>query len=156
MNEKETKEVNSRIIKFRAWDKEKKLMIEGITLSDKTDAVLDVFEIMQFTGLKDKNGKEIYEGDIVMHPESVMSDMGEDKPNYLEKRIDSNFKYAGGSIGERRFGKEIKTVKWDNENCGFYPFSDSQNNCGHCGGGDIAKLVEVIGNVYENKKLLGN
>lgn len=68
----------NREIKFRAWDKENKLMFPHklIDQYDKDDFMLwgDIFsgqdktvELMQFTGLKDKNGKEIYEGDVVRY-----------------------------------------------------------------------------------------
>lgn len=73
----------SRIIKFRAWDGNKIIpedtviyFVEfdgtiwenkGNYLHDKLDSVGNEYELMQFTGLYDKNSKEIYEGDILKH-----------------------------------------------------------------------------------------
>jgi len=118
-------------IKFRAWDKKVKQMleIEKIHFSMNKIICFDLYQkkkvfsqksfrksskdiiLMQYTGIKDKNGKEIYEGDIV-------------KTQYI------------GSEGT----KEIKyNIKYNFSGFGFIENLDTS---------------EIIGNIYENPELL--
>ncbi len=81
--------------KYRTWDKQAKVMEQYHYLQLSPNGqlyhdgmnVTDKYEILRFTGLKDKNGKEIYEGDIVRisaHPFDIDSNYEVGYNEYME------------------------------------------------------------------------
>lgn len=123
----------TREIKFRAWDdlnKEMKLAwhprfkVDGYTTEILQDDIL-----MQFTGLKDKTGKEIYEGDIVEW--SIYED-AQDTVDGIEAeiRIRDSIAFSNGC-----FKCDKRTELLFNK---MAPH----------------RKIEVIGNIYENPELL--
>jgi len=138
-----------REIKFRAWEKNRKEMLEvlgiffevgtirhkPLKLKGNTNPFHEGYpntyfkdiELMQYTGLKDVSGKEIYEGDVV-------------KNDY-------------GDLHEIKFG-ELLLDTMDNvgQHIGFYGKPLGQNPTCECVG--IGDWKEIIGNVYEHPELL--
>jgi uncharacterized phage protein (TIGR01671 family) len=149
-----------RAIKFRAWDKVCKEMfynselangdimvihLDGrIELSDDDTYKLDDFVIMQYTGLKDKNGKEIYEGDIVAVP--YITPLGE-LTNEIGEKLIVNFEY----------GRFVLIGGIESQNITYWCKSEKGEYVSNYGNVTILydeTLLNVIGNIYENPELL--
>lgn len=119
--------MNNREIKFRCWDALSNKMLSDIDIEERTLRMLDGDndqEYLQFTGLKDKNGKEMYEGYIIKVTRSITGMRNEESISEI-KYFDSH-----GCFGF--------TTKY-----GWLDFSNCQMD-----------TLEVIGNIYENPKLL--
>ena len=136
-----------REIKFRAWDGHKMrtdftMHSDGqIIISASVYAIGFVPILMQYTGLKDQNGVEIFEGDIVKtmrYP--FYGDALE--VECVSKRVELNY---------------LGVVGIDTDGC-YYDLKVVSNRVrGSACGGSLSEIngeCEAIGNIYENPELL--
>jgi uncharacterized phage protein (TIGR01671 family) len=93
-----------RDIKFRAWSPSRKVMGEPFKPFPVMGGIFNKDEVlMQYTGLKDKDGKEIYEGDLMIdgmhkYPHKIIYTLG----SFVGKEIKGKFHgYADGIFFDR-------------------------------------------------------
>ena len=144
--------MKQRPIKFRAWDKANAIMLipQSTIMVDSFDgAVYDVkmdeyrpdLVLMQFTGLHDKNGKEIWEGDVV---------------RFHLGRNDMSYARVNGEVVYKRFGYHVH-VSLETLNQYHVPSYHERMSLLLGMKDDDSKhstVYEVIGNIYENPELL--
>ena len=134
-------------IKFRAWHRKRRVIYHNVCFDsygypmqlkgpgiDVLDFVRrDDCELMQFIGLRDKNGEEIYEGDII--------------------------KWISGNKGYYFEGTVIKHNKYDRSGWGMLLNNQKRYNVFQSWFIDDEIIIvfplncEIIGNIYENPKL---
>jgi uncharacterized phage protein (TIGR01671 family) len=121
-----------RDIKFRAWENSLKYMKYPKLWDNSMPSNWDKwYTLMQYTGLKDKNGKEIYEGDIITRTKVN----GEFVHNTKVRWSDASAGFVVETLEPKEFEGELHTLT--------YPLN-----------GGLSRIGAIIGNIYENPELL--
>ena len=132
----------NREIKFRVWDKVN-YMSKPFTLDSlmrKHIQFTSDCPVMQFTGLKDKNGKEIYEGDILR----IVTESGRVESFICKWGLHRRDMASGWTV-------DIPSFSFVNSD-GFPTFPIVEN---YLNGHDL-DIIEIIGNIYEHPHLLNS
>ena len=147
-----------RQFKFRAWDKHLKEIVYKFCIGSVTNVDDDLWtcptvwtgtgwvnndmlEIMQYTGLKDINGKEIYEGDIVKILER-------DWPSRLDLFSELSHQQYLDKLSS------LAQVVFSDGRFRLNPITVNNYYCEYAGNNERRDIFEVIGNIHENPELL--
>lgn len=102
------------------------LELNDAVMNDHITAYPDEIELMQSTGLKDKNGKEIFEGDIITNGIDIVDVRNHETLGFYTF-VNGREVFFGHGTSIEEFEKDIE---------GF------------------TEITEVLGNIYENPELL--
>lgn len=139
-----------RVFKFRAWDK----FNAQYWYSEEHNNLGDFFKkiqhfidggndliIEQFTGLIDKNGKEVYEGDIIKWKETRFWNKEQEQKGVAMPRF-----FKSAVVYDDAEFLVSSTQEFDTPLCCFFRTEDVHNQFDY--------KAEVIGNIYKNPELL--
>ncbi len=123
---------------FKQWEKETYYIQPIMTIGDERAEFIEVIPetIEQYTNLKDKNGKEIYEGDIIEFSYDIFT-------GNFDTRIGNGIiEFIGGAFYIKPFEIENKKINDIENEEWFLLYSVNEDT------------LEVIGNIHDNPELL--